>query len=447
MKTYLSNEQIMALSPDAASAKAGKGLANKNKWPSLGANESALWGECQGSGKKPYQTRVDFNGPAYKCTCPSRKFPCKHTLGLLLLYAGEPQLFTSSEAPDWVSEWLASREKHQQKQHIRTEKKAERSDPKAKAGRELQRRERICKGLNDLNLWLCDRVRQGLSELENKPESYWEEAAARLTDAQAPGLAAFIRSMSASVYRRQKNWYEDVLAVMGKLKLIIEGFSRFDSLPEPLRSDLRTVVGWHIEKDEVLLGSAQRDIWDILGISLSESDKLREQRIWLKGRNCGRFAMILNFAFGTQPLEIRLIPGAAADAELVYYPSAFPLRALIKSDIGNIGQISDFCGFADFETAFSAFSEALAGNPWIARFPMAIENVRICFKEDRFIMRDMENRELPISRYFQRGWELVAIAGGHPISIFGEWENNSFFPLSCSNGMFHNLYLPERGEL
>nr|WP_279163542.1 SWIM zinc finger family protein [Rhodococcus erythropolis] len=27
---------------------------------------------------------VDLRGPAYKCSCPSRKFPCKHALGLLV---------------------------------------------------------------------------------------------------------------------------------------------------------------------------------------------------------------------------------------------------------------------------------------------------------------------------------------------------------------------------
>lgn len=439
MKTYLSAEQITALAPDPASAKAGKSLANPSKWQNLGADDSVLWGECQGSGKNPYQTRADFKATAYKCTCPSRKIPCKHTLGLMFLYASEPQLFTSSEAPGWVSEWLSSRERHQQKQQIRAEKKAEKSDSKTKVSTQAQRLGRIRKGLNDLDLWLCDIVRHGLSGLENKPESYWEEAAARLVDAQAPGLAAFIRSMSASVHRRQKNWPQDVLALMGKLKLIIEGFSRFDSLPESLRSDLRTVTGWHIEKDDVPRSHIQKDVWDILGMSMSESDKLREQRIWLKGRSCGLFAMILNFAFGTQPLEIRMIPGLAAETELIYYPSAFPLRALIASDIGDFQQISHFSGFAHFESAFSAYSEALAGNPWLTRFPMAIENIRVCFKENRFILRDMENRELPCCPDFRRGWELVAIAGGHPISIFGEWKDNSFFPLSCSYGIFHNL--------
>ena len=78
----LTMEQITALAPDAASVKAGRGLVNSAKWPTLGQSANALWGECQGSGSKPYQVSVDLGGPAFKCTCPSRKFPCKHGLGL-----------------------------------------------------------------------------------------------------------------------------------------------------------------------------------------------------------------------------------------------------------------------------------------------------------------------------------------------------------------------------
>ncbi len=30
------------------------------RWVSLGENEQAIWGECQGSGKLPYQTQIDL---------------------------------------------------------------------------------------------------------------------------------------------------------------------------------------------------------------------------------------------------------------------------------------------------------------------------------------------------------------------------------------------------
>ena len=84
-------DQVLALAPDAASRKAGSKLGAAGPWSETGScDEGTVWGLCRGSGSKPYQTVVDLAdaaGPAYKCSCPSRKFPCKHALGLLLLWA------------------------------------------------------------------------------------------------------------------------------------------------------------------------------------------------------------------------------------------------------------------------------------------------------------------------------------------------------------------------
>ena len=86
-------DQVLALAPDAASRKAGSKLGAAGPWSEAGSSdEGTVWGLCKGSGSKPYQTVIDIAdaaGPAYKCSCPSRKFPCKHALGLLLLWAGE----------------------------------------------------------------------------------------------------------------------------------------------------------------------------------------------------------------------------------------------------------------------------------------------------------------------------------------------------------------------
>ena len=92
MPTYTA-AQIAQLAPDAASNKAAAALG-ANKWPLLEKQGNALWGHCQGSGKNPYQTAVDLSAePAFKCSCPSRKFPCKHGLALLLRYAENPERF------------------------------------------------------------------------------------------------------------------------------------------------------------------------------------------------------------------------------------------------------------------------------------------------------------------------------------------------------------------
>src|SRR5688500_8462217 len=114
-------DQVSAMAPDPASAKAGQGLASPRKWGLLARDARALWGECQGSGAKPYQVIVDASEPAFRCTCPSRKFPCKHGLGLLFIYASQPALVVETEAePDWVAAWLAMR-------GAKAEKKAEKA--------------------------------------------------------------------------------------------------------------------------------------------------------------------------------------------------------------------------------------------------------------------------------------------------------------------------------
>lgn len=78
--TEWSRERVEQLAPDAASAKAALALAKPAQ--SLSRRQHVIWGECQGSRAKPYQVRAALQDIGYRCTCPSRKQPCKHTLGL-----------------------------------------------------------------------------------------------------------------------------------------------------------------------------------------------------------------------------------------------------------------------------------------------------------------------------------------------------------------------------
>src|SRR4028118_1442943 len=101
---HLHVAQILALAPDTSSANAGKKLAHPQTWKHLGRSAEALWGECQGGAL--YQVRVDIRDLASRCSCPSRKFPCKHSLGLLLIAADSPDIISMASLPPWVSEWL-----------------------------------------------------------------------------------------------------------------------------------------------------------------------------------------------------------------------------------------------------------------------------------------------------------------------------------------------------
>ena len=102
--------RVLALAPDAPSQRAAQSLASGRSWPLTGAAEpGVLWGECRGSAAAPYRTVIDLAGPAYRCSCPSRKFPCKHALALLLLWAEESVKDDAGEPPDWAASWLTGR--------------------------------------------------------------------------------------------------------------------------------------------------------------------------------------------------------------------------------------------------------------------------------------------------------------------------------------------------
>ena len=84
--TRWSPEQVEAIAPTPAALSAARPLTTVAKWGGLGADERAVWGSCRGSGAEPYDTMVDHVGVASRCTCPSRRHPCKHVLALLLLW-------------------------------------------------------------------------------------------------------------------------------------------------------------------------------------------------------------------------------------------------------------------------------------------------------------------------------------------------------------------------
>src|SRR5262245_16766663 len=351
-------EQILALAPDAASTKAGQGLAAARKWLTLGADEQTAWGLCQGSGKKPYQAQIDLAEPAFHCSCPSRKFPCKHTLGLFLLLAAQPAAFKEKQPPDWVVEWMASRAKRAQQ---RSEKQAKAEagektvDEATQAKRAASREAKVTAGLRELELWLRDIARGGLAAAQSQQPQFWERMAARLIDAQAPGAARLVREMSG-VAASGEGWEARLLERMSKLYLLIEGFKRVNDLPPATQSDVRASIGWTQSHDELLRETGLRDRWTVLGQRVEEEDRLRAQRIWLLGDQSGRAALILHFAHAQQPLDASFITGSAIEAELVFFPGAYPLRAIVKDRYGAPAQPERISGYANAADAHSAFA-------------------------------------------------------------------------------------------
>lgn len=442
MAFALTTEQILALAPDASAGKAGKELANGRKWQHLGVTDAAAWGECQGSAKEPYRTAADLTDLASRCTCPSRKLPCKHALGLLLLLARDAGPFAAGEPPEWVATWLAGRAKRAEARAKPAPAAGEVADPRAAQRRTAGREARIAAGLGELDRWLRDVVRRGLAQAQTQPYSFWEGPAARLVDAQAPGLARRVRELGG-VPQSGGDWPGRLLGELGLLHLAVAGYRRLDTLPPEVQADVRAVVGWTQGQDEVLTGDPVRDTWLVLGQRVGADDKLRVQRTWLWGQASGRAALVLHFAAAKQPLDTSLVVGTRLDADLTFYPGAYPLRALVKARPAPAVPLYDLPGHASIAAGLAAYAAGLAAYPWLDLFPLPLTAVVPIRAGDGWAVRDGAGQVLPLSPRFERGWHLLALSGGHPLGLFGEWDGAVLRPLGAWTGEGYHILTRE----
>lgn len=426
----LTMEGVLALAPDDSSAKAARGLTSPAKWPLLGVDERAAWGECQGSGSKPYQTQVDFNGPAFRCSCPSRKFPCKHGLALLMLRAQNAALFTASPAPAWVDEWLASREqKAQKKEEKRVEKAAAPVDPQAVEKREAQRWQRIEGAAQELQRWLADQLARGLGALSADMLAGWHTMAARMVDAQAPGLGQRVRDAADGVYQGD-DWPKRTLHRLGLLQLACEAIGRRAGLSAGVQADLRVVVGWPQDKAELLAeGERVDDRWTVLGLAQEErDDKLIERRVWLRGERSGRHAWLLDHAFGGRGFEQSWFTGSAVEAAMVFFPGASGLRALAEP--GTAAPGAPVWPRLSLDDGWQAVAARVAACPWAALHPLLLPSAVAVRAGDQTLLV-AEGRALPAVLGEADTWALLAASGGHPVEVFGEWDGRGFKPLTA----------------
>jgi hypothetical protein len=442
----LTIDQVAALAPDASAASAGRKLGSPAPWRNLGRSERSLWGECQGSAV--YQVRIDLSDLTSKCSCPSRKFPCKHALGLLFLSASAPQALTAAAEPEWVSEWLEKRADAAAKKEVRAEaqKEARPPDPQAQEARAERRLERIRQGIEALDLWLGDLVRNGLALVEAQPPSFWEAQAARLVDAQAPGLAARLRRM-AGLAGAGSDWPALLLAELGRLALLTHAFRRLDALDPALREDVRRLVGFTLSQEEVAAGAdVVTDRWVVLGQTVEEDERVRLQRTWLAGETTGRRALILQFAVGDGGFQALFAPGTRFEGDLAFWPSAWPQRALVKERRGvteTIGALPPLPGTGSIGAFLEETAAALARQPWLDRFPCALRGVVPVpvpdgGKGETFQIRDQNGLALPLVRGDH--WKLVALSGGRPLDLAGEWDGAAFLPLgAAAGGAWHRL--------
>ncbi|MFF4017637.1 SWIM zinc finger family protein [Streptomyces sp. NPDC001843] len=433
-------EQVLALAPDAASRKAGSKLGAAGPWSETGSSdEGTVWGLCKGSGSRPYQTIVDIAniadaaGPAYKCSCPSRKFPCKHALGLLLLWAGgDGAVPVADRAPDWAEQWISGRRRRSADGQTggAGSSASGAADPEAARRRAERRAERVTSGATELEQRLADLLRGGLASAEQAGYGLWEETAARMVDAQAPGLAARVRGLGA-IPASGPGWPVRLLEECALLHLLDQGWLRHERLPDALAATVRSRVGLPASAD----GPPVRDHWLVLAQYDTSDAKLTTRRIWLYGAESGRTALLLSYGAAGRAPELALPVGLTLDAEVSAYPGAGQLRAALGERFAPPAPAAIRPPGLTTAEAVARYGEALRDDPWLDAVPVTLDRVVPSPAGDSWQLADADTDSAlpltPAARSRPGLWRLVALSGGAPVKVFGECGHRGFTPLAA----------------
>ncbi|MET3332601.1 hypothetical protein ABIF61_001125 [Bradyrhizobium japonicum] len=393
---------VEQLATDQSSLKAAAGLAKPAKWSGVGMSRDAalIWGECAGSGANPYRVMADLRDLGNKCTCPSRKFPCKHVLGLLWLNAEAVVPFTPADTPAWVSDWLGRRRGPSAAKPAtnappggdkdlgaaRAAEPEVADDPKDVARREAQLAKRneeteraIFDALDALDQWIGDQLRMGLSGFIDDATARCRRIAARLVDGKAAVLAGRIdelpsRLLALSAGDRPRG----SVVELGKLVLLARAFRA-----TPRNTAIRRAVAASETRETVLADPDALRVdadWEVLAEQVqTRRDGLVSQTTWLLNLAAAgpRFAMLLDFFPASAGRRGSVFtPGERFHGELVFYPSAQPLRALlVRRDATH--EMPPPAWPAPDGTLSEALTRPLLAEPWVIDIPLLLPHGRI----------------------------------------------------------------------
>ncbi|MEZ5043602.1 MAG: SWIM zinc finger family protein [Saprospiraceae bacterium] len=419
---FLSDQQIEKLAPNSTAFAAGKKLSLPSKWDSFAHSQRALWGEIRGSGTKPYLTKVDREELAFNCSCPSRQFPCKHAIALLLL--GE-QLPVSAE-PAWVQEWLDKRRQKAvsppKEEKDYTPAELEKRD-REKANRLESRMAKVDAGVLELSRWLEDLVRVGFLDLPNRQLQDFENMAARMVDAQAGGLANWIRSLGQLPFGDPLTWQKEAMDLIGKLNLLAQTWQNYAFLSPEWQHSLKDLVGWAQSPKELETDAnafVVEDEWLVIGQEKENQEDLEIERTWLWGCHSGQTALILQFGNKFSPIARQLIPGSMIAAQLAFFPGVLPLRAVIRTQKGLLEALPSPPKFAaDWPSLLSRQAAQLTIHPWLNNQAYLLAQARIIYEKDQWYMADIKGNLLPLIKDFStvKLMYFLALTGHTPIDL------------------------------
>jgi hypothetical protein len=363
---------------------------------------------------------IQFDPPQFHCSCTGRRGPCLHALALAGWYhrAGAEAFPLADQLPEWASAQAKAG-------RAAAVLPGDDSATERRAQRLFERLERAADGLSDLENWLEDLARRGLATTLGENAAPFAHIATRMADASLPGLARLFRNLDAD---ESPDLTDRAADALGSCYLAIRSFQKRELLPPALVFDLQSFLGISLKKEEALQGGARvADTWTVLGrFEAPLEERLWQRRLWLRGAS-GQVALLLDFAFGDTAFAPGLPPGTNWQGTLIFYPSNFPQRAIPPEELHAwTGPAPEIAAYDRLDDMAAAYAEALGRQPWLNWFPAVLDLIPM----PNLQALDREHKAVSLCLSENANWKLVAVAGGRPLRLFGEWDGRAFRPLA-----------------
>lgn len=254
----ITEQQIISLAPNATAASNGKKISQKGGFVKLcrSEDETFYMGECQGSGKSNYITSVDNihpEQPIFRCSCPSRQFPCKHSLALLYEIASGKE-FELIEIPSDIMEKRAKKEAREEKKL--SSNTTQKKPTKVSQASQIKKMKKQLEGLEMTKQLVDNLLKSGLGTIGGTSLKNYRDLSKQLGDYYLPGPQTYMNRLILTIEDYQKDsderHYNEAIHILVKLHALTKKSETY--LKEKIESN-------HTEIEDNILYEELGGIW------------------------------------------------------------------------------------------------------------------------------------------------------------------------------------------
>jgi hypothetical protein len=414
---------ILEYAPSLVAAKNGSNLAQKNKFSNLkiSADKTLFWGECAGGGKSPYSCSVDFideSQPVFRCNCPSRQLPCKHTIGLL--YAFEMNnTFQTDDIPEDIIVKREKLEKRQEKKKQENEgiKETTGTLKKVNSVTLIKKIETQLNGIRIAEKILKVLIQSGISSIDAKISQNMQLQVKELGNYYIGGVQTAFNDLLIELSAVKDGEYTGVINQINYISALLKKSTEYlnkrkeepDSNPE-LDSAIEEQIGYVWKLTELMQYKLWEENAEIIQLSFNTYDNPArkewvDEGIWMNMKN-GKIYKTNNYrpyraikhikaensAFGMFKLkEIFIYPGSL-NPRIRWLPEALMEK---RYDNNNMNKIISFASVNYAEIIKSV--KNIIKNPLMDKHPVVLLALhKVYLNGENPVIEDREGNKLTL---------------------------------------------------